>query len=1183
MKCKKHNQELIPMAELSLYFCSQCVKALSEEGWENENIEQSAWYLKLADDKNWHLRAFEEYPFMISHEYKRIKLELENGCVFGAMLQIKDLFEALLKFNVLLMTAMIYRKSKKSSNEKEIIRQLIGKILSFGDWLRIARLIEKLSKNNLKMKEDNVIKAISFLIKIYDGGSKGIVEWRNATIAHGALKFKDDEDFIKDITQKIELIRKTFCELDYYLSNLKIYYKDEFGKITELKGSLLNQNINNLSYDLFITVNEKEINLNPFIRFDRKGIYFFDTYISSKTKTDLLNYPEGDKISKSKIEMNEMYNLFNKEVKKEKSNDEIRSKTYDALKDKMIESIKEVDDFVEPEYLIKTIKEYMDNNTKGIMLLQMEAGMGKSVLCRSLDEQSRIYRNYFDGFGTRAVYLNSTYNNNAYKMYDTIISKLKENRIGERVITGIDVIESNPKKRLSKSLNLFLNEHRNYWNKDKLLVIFDGLDEVPYLKENSIFDCIPELEDLEDNVYILLTCRTNAEISDHTKSQLNKLRDVHRFKPITKNSPDNELILSQYIKSNITENEKDIKLILSKANFKFIYVSMTKIFFENSLSNVDDLPEHKDMFLQYIKNIKSKYGEKQGKYILDILALMTTIYEPITLDELVFLLGESNPSYKLLACIEDLKYLLKSERVTGRGTVYSLAHSDFKEYIENNHNIFLDRIRSRVKYYISTFEDIMISQKLVDLSELYEYYNNNRNDGEMYLLSYIKDYVDKLTMDENEKKNLYVSIDSIKIPPVGTYNYSSYMLQRIIRIISQKMEITQTFYDEENLSDEGYLILINYMPLLYWQRGMKYQTSMDIEKALRDFNKAIELLEELDINGELTNKDFLATSYINRGGVYLDLKMFKESLRDDNKAIKILEDLKRDSLEKFDDNDLGVVYINRGNVYKDLNKPKEALNDFEEAIKILEKLYEDRNIFFVNDLAKAYTNHGGICGILGRFDDSIEDCNKSIDILDKLDKSGKLYVRDDLAHAYQTRGTTYGHLNKRKEQIMDYDKTIEILEALQYEGKLYDRYTLGKLYGLRAMAYSLLEKHKEAIKEYLKSIEILEDLDSKMKLLDRDYLWNICYLYIESLRELNMQETAIEVLGKSLKMNLKDNDLLYYTLAEVYSELNNLDEVYKSIKSAVELGYSVKEIKENELFKNYLSDTTFSELLNKYN
>jgi len=122
----------------------------------------------------------------------------------------------------------------------------------------------------------------------------------------------------------------------------------------------------------------------------------------------------------------------------------------------------------------------------------------------------------------------------------------------------------------------------------------------------------------------------------------------------------------------------------------------------------------------------------------------------------------------------------------------------------------------------------------------------------------------------------------------------------------------------------------------YNNRGLDYANLGKYDKAIEDFNKAIEL-----------NPD-LAVAYYNRGNTYAELGEYDRAIKDYDKAIEL-------------NKDYTVAYNNRGFAYVGLGKYNRAIEDFNKAIKLNP------------DDAKAYYNRGLAYAELGEHERARED------------------------------------------------------------------------------------------------------------------------------------------------------------------------------------------------------------------
>ena len=168
---------------------------------------------------------------------------------------------------------------------------------------------------------------------------------------------------------------------------------------------------------------------------------------------------------------------------------------------------------------------------------------------------------------------------------------------------------------------------------------------------------------------------------------------------------------------------------------------------------------------------------------------------------------------------------------------------------------------------------------------------------------------------------------------------------------------------------------------LYNERGIAFNNKGQLDFAITDYNKTIEIKPEF------------AAAYNNRGAAYYDKGNFELAIEDYNKAIE----MKPEFIE---------VYNNRGSVYYAKGQLEQAISDFNKAIEMNPRYTE------------AYNNRGTAYSDKGQLDNAISDYNRSIEINPKY------------AKAYNNRGNIYAEKGEFKLAICDYNKAIEINPTL---------------------------------------------------------------------------------------------------------------------------------------------------------
>lgn len=102
-------------------------------------------------------------PEVIAHEYRRIKELLDESQPYGALIQLKDAYETVLKFCVLAECARINEKDVKSKEEVIVLTLLTEKPLLLNQWKNILVLINDLDIPDLHLKR--IIGVILTLLK----------------------------------------------------------------------------------------------------------------------------------------------------------------------------------------------------------------------------------------------------------------------------------------------------------------------------------------------------------------------------------------------------------------------------------------------------------------------------------------------------------------------------------------------------------------------------------------------------------------------------------------------------------------------------------------------------------------------------------------------------------------------------------------------------------------------------------------------------------------------------------------------------------------------------------------------------------------------------------------------------------------------------------------------------------
>jgi len=1097
-------------------------------GYSAEMYGESSrsWLYALRQDESlWQKKYFEDYPTPISHEYRRLMLNAANGRVFCMVYQIKDVGEIMLKFPVLCAAALL--------KDFEITKLLVEKQPSLGDWERVCSQLVKKSGGEYAYSLPQPLRNILASIKDMYGQTL-FVKKRNDYIGHGAMGFEDNEEY------------RTYCE--QLLRAMARHLEDTHDDYAQLSLTIGEQELRGWhKAELMegesspaLTVCGQTVELYPFIIRLENGVYFFDHLDASKrTKPSYgLNYVKGG--NKRRFDAPYFAEVYERAGCKFDPSHRVEDAVSDVEAEKALAALSEAAGFVRPEAILNWVRDnVVDECRGGVHLLTMERGMGKTALAYALaDGTVRL-----SGVKVCAYYCSQSQlrgpDSFTNGVMNSIIGTLVETKTGE--FRRLDLKAEDRKQNMIAVLSYFNDIYSRRGEGEKLLLILDGLDEIPANCAN-VFDFIPSSADMPENVYILLTARNpkRETLAPHVVSSLSRLK-VGKQYIVKPESAENIDTLKKYLASaqivrtaagRRAPDDVETERLLSISGCTFLNLRVYAKLVEAGYP-VLELPEltSEQLFMRYLEEIHTVYGDKLYDEALKALLIIATAQEPLTLQELAYLCGYDGVNLALLAFVKDFGALVKAERGSGRGTQLVIAGERYTIFVNES---FKDVLKSIYEY----------SLDMLKHEECDEY--GVVADGPLYLAAHIRDIA--LSLSNDLPKDFAEILVYIARHTRVLYCDDVYRLERIIDCSNAVLGLVSE--DEEDYR-YGYCVIAAYELRGSARYRIYHKEKNELEKKLEELSKLTQINKGTNnvlINKNASDIEELLEEAINdiesahrmRKKMYIHGAMRDEEIRESclslaklladredhsralvyyDEAIEMLERLFAEG-KLHDENDIADVRMNRANTYQKLARYDEALADYDRAIEIMERLFAAGKLHDENDIAMARMNRAITYHSLTRYDEALADYDRAIEISERLFAAGKLHDENDIATARMNRAITYHSLTRYDEALADYDRAIEIRRRLE-AGRHIDESALAQSYIERATTMSMVTRYDEALMSIDKAIEIMERLFAAGKLHDENYIatarinrantYNRLTRYDEALAE---YDRAIEIMER---------------------------------------------------------------------
>jgi len=1035
--------------------CPLCAGALAPV----EQREQH-WLIALAEDEScWHVSAFDDLPSVIAHEYRRLRELCMAEEPYGLLLKIKDLIETILKYQVLSICAWAKENNVPGFREQVAV-EITTESLSLGAWKTMGDIIRRFFSKSDTMLPAPMARALEVLLTEYQ--KKNFIMWRNEKIGHGAMGFSDDEAFRTDIREKVNQLRQLLVMMGDELTEQMLYLGDR-----PLAGWQNARELEPEEGQLSIRCGRNGIcfDVTPYIVLRKGNVFFFDNQ-KRIVISQMQCYPNGKRIN----ERNAYFGALRRQLEQRGVGKKTQADGAFMLEmeENYLQRLALTETFIEPVHITQWLKDCLNQADKGVFLLQMCRGTGKSTYTEMISTLNRNPLMLADDLEVRTFH---------FQRSQLLNTDAFEQRVERQWAQSFDVNGwANPprmadfrqRENLSpaEALARFLERAREFYHlrqaKERILFVLDGLDEIT---SQALWEYIPSADMLTQGVYILLTSRDPAQEADAPaglQERVASLQISEAYTAALRSDKSIDFLYACLQRNGVKGLQTaECEAVFRLADFRVLYLGMLCKLLRDGVP-VHMLPDADVIISRYLEILTRHYGERNALLLREILAFLCTwgACEPVSLREIALALGDGEITLEMLGVMNDILpllnvtrgYAVDGVRYMGRNR-YALINETLTEAVRTS----LGETRELVLRCVTDMIQTLLHEEHKPCTLTTE--SEAESDIQLLLLAHMRECMDLTEIAMEEVVN-----DQAVWQQGCRWLRSRKKLHRLTkpRMVKavQWVEACQRCLDAQGVKIQEEERVWRYATVAetYWKQGC-YQD------AIRLFRKAVHLFEKWDEERKVANQDSLCLCYrlltqALKG--YGDEKMAKEAC---DKLMAFEMDLEGKG-RLWDGNRRQLVkdYCDLAQIHNNPHYLAKAVDLF--GRQRSEGLYttEQQHIFLIS-ITYAFMT-------LGQYERSARFCLEAIEWMEKHpheDSWGNVELTYYLMARLMDK-------TKRFSEVAEYArKAIAIMEEKDREDRLMNRMLLAQAYTVLARGLVMTKPENAKYEEYPEEIKY-EDL-----------------------------------------------------------------------------------------------------------
>ena len=553
--------------------------------------------------------------------------------------------------------------------------------MTMGHWHALATVILRKNKS-LQLPEPliNILKRTDNLYREdITPDVSDVMNWRNQTIGHGALRFEDDESCKEEI-HSLTLLLKNYFDggARYSVNDL---YKNVYFVFNGLKltGDNLIEPENDSELKLF--VNTIEYEAKKFVNTHNLKCYLFDSYYSKKKQIKFTSYIDGQ----SELKNNGYFSdLFNKYVVKYSEDFSLQADVTSRQEDIILEYLNTPSEYIKPLQLIDSLVDIMDDISHGTIAVFMERGTGKSAFSNQMSglyHKTSLIKNSF----SRCYHVQNATLRGVNDFINSLNFSFRHSfDPGQDLWGSTDEMPvlAYDSQTPAEDLAAFLNYYHEKYRKENTILLIDGIDEM-VAQSRKILEYIPSSDLLDDGVFIVLLSRfkdentvvgTSKKYIEFTEKNSDAQIRIHRT------DAENICILTQYINQQIKSERfpknVNIEELIKKADYRFLFL---KAYIGVKAEILLDNHDERRFVSNYLNYVLSFYGTKQKRKIKEI-AVTIALFPSISIRKYKEYIDCTDITYEFIGMLNDLLPILTVLHINGED-IYTFADGAYSEFV----------------------------------------------------------------------------------------------------------------------------------------------------------------------------------------------------------------------------------------------------------------------------------------------------------------------------------------------------------------------------------------------------------------------------------------------------------------------------------------------------------------------